>query len=58
MDAIHKARHEMLHTALDELFADYIGHHPNRVGYLTLTIDELLKWSYEQTINPTEEVQP
>jgi hypothetical protein len=51
----HRKRHEELHKALDELFADYIKHHLNRVGFLNLTIEELLKWSHGETIQPTGE---
>ena len=48
----HKIRHEELHRALDELCADFIG----QMGKLpsNTPIYELMKWSHEQTINPTE----
>ena len=49
----HKARHVRLHRELDELVADYITHtksYPSRSPLL-----ELMKWSHEQTINPTKE---
>ena len=49
----HIKRHKELHRALDELIADYITHVP------TASIDDsiytLMKWSHEQTGNPTEE---
>ena len=50
----HRERHKELHKALDELFADYVIHHPNRNGFLELPLGELMHWSHEQTISPTE----
>lgn len=50
----HKQRHIQLHSACDELFADYIKHHPERIFVTQLTIYELLLWSSDQTKNPTE----
>jgi len=47
----HKARHVELHRAFDELLADYITH--ARGSVLDHPIRDLVKWSYEQTINPT-----
>lgn len=50
--AEHKSRHEELHIALDELLADFLHH--NRMKSLTeTTLIEFLKWSCEQTKNPT-----
>lgn len=49
----HKERHEELHRALDELVADWINH-TNRIPSKA-TVLELMKWAYEQTLNPTEE---
>ena len=46
----HKLRHLLLHQHLDELIADWVGHTeclPSKT-----TIDELMKWSNEQTKNP------
>jgi len=51
----HKKRHIELHKALDELFADYIGHHPNEIRFTEIPLKELLTWSFEQTKNPTDE---
>lgn len=51
----HAERHVELHKALDELFADYIIHHPEKSAYSSLPILELLQWSYLQTVKPTEE---
>lgn len=48
----HKKRHELLHRHLDELLGDFIlqtGHYPSSVSLMTL-----LKWSYQQTKNPTQ----
>ena len=48
----HIKRHKKLHEGLDELVADWIIH--NKKGLSEGTIIELIKWSYSQTINPTE----
>jgi hypothetical protein len=48
----HKQRHIELHKALDELLADFIqitGKMPSQ-----LSLKELMEWSHEQTLNPTE----
>ncbi len=50
----HHARHYELHRALDELFADYIRHHPDDTHFLDLTFRAVMEWSYQQTLNPTE----
>ena len=49
----HKIRHKELHKNLDELVADFIKHTENLPSRTTLM--EFMEWSYEQTINPTEE---
>jgi len=49
----HKERHKILHRHFDELFADYIDHHPKQVRFLEMPVRLLLDWSYEQTKNPT-----
>jgi len=49
----HKARHKELHKYLDELIADFIRH-TNKLPSET-SLMELMKWSNEQTKNPTEE---
>lgn len=48
----HKQRHQELHRALDELAADFFG----QTGKLPSqsTIMELIQWSHQQTISPTE----
>jgi hypothetical protein len=51
----HKSRHKMLHEHLDELFADYISHHPQQTKFTEMPIMQLLTWSKEQTENPTED---
>jgi hypothetical protein len=48
----HKERHKMLHESLDELAADFIGITGKRLG--ETTVMELIQWSYQQTLNPTE----
>ena len=56
MDPIeHKAAHVRLHRNLDELWADWLRHsgEPFR-GMDEVTVGELLRWSCEQTKNPTE----
>ena len=49
----HKARHEALHAALDELVADWMVHNPAKLPSAS-TVLELVEWSHEQTKNPTE----
>ena len=51
----HKKRHIELHKSLDELFADYISHHPDQVGFTTMPIKQLIEWSHRQTVKPDEE---
>ena len=51
----HRQRHELLHTHLDELLADYIGHHPDDLGILKTPFGEFLDWSAAQARNPTEQ---
>lgn len=51
----HKTRHEELHRSLDELLADYIGHHKYPRKPLTeISIIEFLTWSASQVKEPTE----
>lgn len=50
----HKKRHIYLHKALDELFADYISHHPEQTKFTEMPVMNLINWSSEQTKNPTE----
>jgi hypothetical protein len=52
----HRKRHIELHKAVDELFADFISHHPDESGFTQKPIIELIEWAYKQTINPTEEI--
>ena len=49
----HKIKHKQLHTAFDELMADFIRHTDKLPSKTTLM--ELAKWSNEQTKNPTKE---
>jgi hypothetical protein len=44
----------MLHQHLDELFADYILHHPKERNFTGMPLMRLLEWSCEQTKNPSE----
>ena len=48
----HKKRHLELHGYLDELIADWINH-TEKVPSKS-TVLELMEWSHEQTIEPTE----
>lgn len=48
----HKQRHIELHAALDELVADWISHTESLPS--ASTVLELMRWSYGQTLNPTE----
>ncbi len=54
----HKQRHVELHKSLDELFADYIIHHPDESNYSGMVLQQFIRWSYEQSKNPTEEKHP
>lgn len=47
----HIERHKELHNSVDELVADFITNTKKRLGETTVL--ELLKWSHEQTQNPT-----
>lgn len=49
----HKAIHVELHQKFDMLIADFV----TRTGSLLsrTTLMDLMVWSHEQTINPTEE---
>ncbi len=49
----HIQRHKELHEHLDELVADYIYFNTGRLPSST-TVMELIKWSYQQIINPEE----
>ena len=49
----HIKRHLELHKSLDELTADLITQ--TKRNLTDTTIMELMEWSYQQTINPTEE---
>ena len=49
----HILRHKQLHESLDELVADFISHTEKLPSKTTLY--EFIKWSYEQTLLPTEE---
>lgn len=48
----HKERHVLLHECLDELLADFMKH-TEKLPSKT-PISDLMKWSYEETKNPTE----
>ena len=50
----HRQRHVELHKNLDELVADWIIHNPGKFPSST-TILELIRWSHQQTIVPTDE---
>ncbi len=58
--AEHKIRHEKLHKKLDELIADFIDHNYIMKKPLILrktSIMDLMKWSHQQSLNPTERPQ-
>lgn len=48
----HKAIHVRLHASLDELVADFTQH--TKKSPSKATIQQLMVWSHEQTIKPTE----
>lgn len=52
----HRLQHLAWHAALESLINDFLAH--NRSGKLKLlsntTLDELFRWSHQQTIRPVE----
>lgn len=48
----HKRRHIKLHKFLDELLADFMLHSEGPI--LQRTIQELMQWSFDQTVEPVE----
>jgi hypothetical protein len=50
----HKARHRELHEAFDELIADYLRWHRGSLPSTTTCMD-LMKWSFDQTKEPTQD---
>lgn len=46
----HKKRHLELHKSLDELVADMISH--TKLMPSETTVMQLIKWSYQQTLEP------
>ena len=48
----HVARHKLLHEMFDELLADFLFHNSNKLPSNT-TLTDLMKWSFEQTKDPT-----
>lgn len=52
----HKQRHIDMHKSFDELFADYIRHNMEEINFLDIPLKKLLDWSFNQTINPTNNV--
>jgi hypothetical protein len=50
----HRQRHIELHKALDELFADFMSHHPEETKFTDKPIIELIEWSHRQTTEPDE----
>jgi hypothetical protein len=48
----HRQRHIELHQALDELVADWLAQTPAMPS--SSSVMELIRWSNEQTDNPTE----
>lgn len=51
----HRERHVLLHRMADELFADFIRHHPKEHGFLDRPIKEVVEWSHKQTVDPDED---
>ena len=50
----HIEKHKELHRALDELIADYIL--TTKKGLQNTNLLQLIEWSHEQTIKPTEQI--
>jgi len=49
----HIKRHKELHQGLDEIVADFITHTDHDL--FNTPVMELIKWSHQQTTNPTVE---
>ena len=49
----HLERHQELHKKLDELVADFTNHNVDKQLNNT-SVMELIEWSHQETINPTE----
>ncbi len=49
----HRLRHVELHKELDELVADFLRHNRD-ARPSTTTLMAFMRWSYEQTMQPTE----
>jgi len=49
----HIKRHAELHGCLDELVADFIAYRGK--GLSESSIIDLIQWSFQQTINPSED---
>lgn len=50
----HKQRHIELHKSLDELIADFVYNNSDLTTFTDQPIMALMTWSYQQTLNPTE----
>jgi len=52
----HRKRHVQLHEALDELIGDWLRYDGLPSGRLLsdASIMDLVEWSYQQTLDPTE----
>lgn len=50
---LHKTRHLELHKAFDELLADYLAQNRDARPSTTSVLD-LMQWSHQQSIKPTE----
>ena len=50
----HIAKHKQLHESLDELVADMITENGGEVLPSRMTVMELIKWSHQQTLNPSD----
>ena len=48
----HIQRHKELHKSLDELLADFMGATKESPFFLTRPIEDLIEWSYQQTLKP------
>jgi hypothetical protein len=50
----HRQIHVRLHKSFDDLLADYINHTAMGTPVLSRPISDLMTWSHEQTIKPTQ----
>lgn len=53
----HIEIHKELHRSLDKLLADWIIEDPDGGSHLGCTVHELVKWSHQQTVDPSDRME-